>query len=36
MTDRLLVAKVGLAPMPVMSAVKHFPEDFDKPAQMAA
>jgi hypothetical protein len=22
--------------MPVMSAIKHFPEDFDKPSQLAA
>jgi formate dehydrogenase iron-sulfur subunit len=26
----------GLTPMPVMSAVKHFPEDFDKPVRHAA
>jgi formate dehydrogenase iron-sulfur subunit len=26
----------GLTPMPVMSAVKHFPEDFDKPSRLAA
>ena len=36
MTDGSLCAMGGLTPMPVMSAVKHFPEDFDKPAQMAA
>ena len=31
MTDGSLCAMGGLTPMPVMSAVKHFPEDFDKP-----
>ena len=36
MTDGSLCALGGLTPMPVMSAVKHFPEDFDKPARMAA
>jgi formate dehydrogenase iron-sulfur subunit len=36
MTDGSLCAMGGLTPMPVMSAVKHFPEDFDKPAQIAA
>ena len=36
MTDGSLCAMGGLTPMPVMSAVKHFPEDFDKPARMAA
>ncbi len=36
MTDGSLCAMGGLTPMPVMSAVKHFPEDFDKPTKMAA
>ena len=36
MTDGSLCAMGGLTPMPVMSAVKHFPEDFDKPARLAA
>ena len=36
MTDGSLCAMGGLTPMPVMSAVKHFPEDFDKPAKVAA
>ncbi|MCA3561504.1 MAG: formate dehydrogenase [Aestuariivirga sp.] len=36
MTDGSLCAMGGLTPMPVMSAIKHFPEDFDKPAQIAA
>lgn len=36
MTDGSLCAMGGLTPMPVMSAVKHFPEDFDKPAKAAA
>jgi formate dehydrogenase iron-sulfur subunit len=36
MTDGSLCAMGGLTPMPVMSAVKHFPEDFDKPAKLAA
>jgi formate dehydrogenase iron-sulfur subunit len=26
----------GLTPSPVMSAVKHFPEDFDRPVRAAA
>jgi formate dehydrogenase iron-sulfur subunit len=26
----------GLTPMPVLSAVRHFAEDFDKPVQIAA
>jgi formate dehydrogenase iron-sulfur subunit len=30
MTDGSLCAMGGLTPMPVMSAVKHFPEDFDR------
>ena len=36
MTDGSLCAMGGLTPMPVMSAVKHFPEDFDKPVTLAA
>ena len=36
MTDGSLCAMGGLTPMPVMSALRHFPEDFDKPARMAA
>lgn len=36
MTDGSLCAMGGLTPMPVMSAVRHFPEDFDKPARLAA
>jgi formate dehydrogenase iron-sulfur subunit len=36
MTDGSLCAMGGLTPMPVLSAVRHFPEDFDKPAQIAA
>jgi formate dehydrogenase iron-sulfur subunit len=36
MTDGSLCAMGGLTPMPVMSAVKHFPEDFDKPVRHAA
>ncbi len=36
MTDGSLCAMGGLTPMPVMSAVKHFAEDFDKPIQIAA
>jgi formate dehydrogenase iron-sulfur subunit len=36
MTDGSLCAMGGLTPMPVMSAVKHFPEDFDKSHQIAA
>ena len=36
MTDGSLCAMGGLTPMPVMSAVKYFPEDFDKPSQIAA
>ena len=34
MTDGSLCAMGGLTPMPVMSAVKHFPEDFDRPAKL--
>jgi formate dehydrogenase iron-sulfur subunit len=36
MTDGSLCAMGGLTPMPVMSAVKQFPEDFDKPARLEA
>jgi formate dehydrogenase iron-sulfur subunit len=32
MTDGSLCALGGLIPLPVQSAVRHFPEDFDKPA----
>jgi len=36
MIDGSLCAMGGLTPMPVQSAVKHFPEDFDRPAKMFA
>lgn len=36
MTDGSLCAMGGLTPMPVMSAIRHFPEDFDKPQRLAA
>ena len=36
MTDGSLCAMGGLTPMPVLSAIRHFPEDFDKPAKIAA
>ncbi len=36
MTDGSLCAMGGLTPMPVLSAIKHFAEDFDKPVQIAA
>ena len=36
MTDGSLCAMGGLTPMPVLSAIKHFPEDFDKPSALAA
>jgi formate dehydrogenase iron-sulfur subunit len=36
MTDGSLCALGGLTPLPVMSALKHFPEDFDRPAAHAA
>jgi formate dehydrogenase iron-sulfur subunit len=36
MTDGSLCAMGGLTPMPVMSAVKHFPEDFSRAKRMAA
>ena len=35
MTDGSLCALGGLIPYPVQSAVRHFPEDFDKPARFA-
>jgi formate dehydrogenase iron-sulfur subunit len=36
MTDGSLCAMGGLTPMPVQSAVKHFPEDFDRAPKLAA
>ncbi|CEJ11791.1 NADP-reducing hydrogenase subunit HndC [bacterium YEK0313] len=36
MTDASLCAMGGLTPMPVMSAVRHFPEDFHRPAMAVA
>jgi formate dehydrogenase iron-sulfur subunit len=36
MIEGSLCAMGGLTPMPVQSAVKHFPEDFDRPAARAA
>jgi formate dehydrogenase iron-sulfur subunit len=36
MLDGSLCAMGGLTPMPVQSAIKHFPEDFDRPALAAA
>ncbi|MGX1305912.1 formate dehydrogenase iron-sulfur subunit [Amorphus suaedae] len=36
MTDASLCAMGGLTPMPVMSALKYFPEDFDRAAAQAA
>jgi formate dehydrogenase iron-sulfur subunit len=33
MTDASLCAMGGLTPLPVMSALTHFPEDFDKAPQ---
>jgi formate dehydrogenase iron-sulfur subunit len=36
MIDGSLCAMGGLTPMPVQSAVRHFPEDFDRPARIAA
>jgi formate dehydrogenase iron-sulfur subunit len=35
MTDGSLCALGGLIPLPVMSAIQHFPEDFDKPVAVA-
>ena len=36
MIDGSLCAMGGLTPNPVLSAVKHFPEDFNKPAKLQA
>jgi formate dehydrogenase iron-sulfur subunit len=36
MTDGSLCAMGGLTPMPVLSAVRDFPEDFDRPARAQA
>jgi formate dehydrogenase iron-sulfur subunit len=36
MVDGSLCAMGGLTPMPVQSAIKHFPEDFDRPVLQAA
>ncbi len=36
MVDGSLCALGGLTPYPVQSAVRHFPEDFDKPSRKAA
>ncbi len=36
MTDGSLCAMGGLTPMPVMSALKYFPEDFTQPQRIAA
>ncbi|MGE3831189.1 MAG: formate dehydrogenase beta subunit [Parvibaculaceae bacterium] len=36
MIDGSLCAMGGLTPMPVQSAIKHFPEDFDRPQLQAA
>jgi formate dehydrogenase iron-sulfur subunit len=36
MTDASLCAMGGLTPLPVMSALTHFPEDFDKAPQVPA
>jgi formate dehydrogenase iron-sulfur subunit len=36
MTDGSLCAMGGLTPMPVMSALNHFPEDFHRPARAEA
>jgi formate dehydrogenase iron-sulfur subunit len=36
MTDGSLCAMGGLTPMPVMSALNHFPEDFQRPARAEA
>jgi formate dehydrogenase iron-sulfur subunit len=32
MTDASLCAMGGLTPLPVQSALRYFPEDFDRPA----
>lgn len=36
MTDGSLCAMGGLTPLPVMSALRHFPEDFNRPARAEA
>jgi len=36
MTDGSLCALGGLIPLPVMSAIQHFPEDFDKPGPISS
>jgi formate dehydrogenase iron-sulfur subunit len=36
MTDGSLCAMGGLTPLPVMSALRHFPEDFNRPAHAEA
>jgi formate dehydrogenase iron-sulfur subunit len=36
MTDGSLCAMGGLTPMPVQSAIRHFPEDFDRPHRAVA
>jgi formate dehydrogenase iron-sulfur subunit len=36
MVDGSLCAMGGLTPMPVMSALNHFPEDFKRPARAEA
>jgi formate dehydrogenase iron-sulfur subunit len=36
MTDGSLCAMGGLTPMPVMSALRHFSEDFNRPARAEA
>ncbi len=36
MTDGSLCAMGGLTPLPVMSALRHFPEDFHRPARAEA
>ncbi len=36
MTDGSLCALGGLTPVPVQSAIRHFPEDFDRAALAAA
>ena len=36
MLEGSLCALGGLTPLPVQSAVKHFPEDFDRPAPRVA
>ena len=36
MTDGSLCAMGGLTPMPVLSAIRNFPEDFDRPARAVA